>query len=251
MEGYKVWTHDYRSPIQGGDPVWDGVVPCELPVVELDRSAEECAAGWNWCRTPLEAVTVAGLWRDGWPCVLTRIEPAGAVVERDAKCRSEGLRIVERLPIRPVVRDLSAAFGEHAAVMEAAQLEWYEALGRPQHDAEAVERELRAAMEARGLGWSLRQYPTAWAARDAWAVRAARAAWAAWGARNAWAAWGARDAWDAWDAWDALTLRYAALMGWVDHPPDLLTTGIIDAYRHGLATALPTAPETLGWASVD
>jgi hypothetical protein len=65
------------------------------------------------------------------------------------------------------------------------------------------------------------------------------------------AAWDARDAWDAWDARDArdaLIVEYAALQGWTDHDPLLLTTGLRDAYWNGLALAVPTGPNELGWA---
>jgi hypothetical protein len=43
-------------------------------------------------------------------------------------------------------------------------------------------------------------------------------------------------------------VQYAALNGWVDYDPLLLTTGLRDAYRAGLAIAVPTGPDTLGWA---
>ena len=130
-------------------------------------------------------------------------------------------------------------------------------------------------LEHRGLDWHLKRYERAdaawdaWAARAAWdvrdawdasAVRAPSAAWDAWAASAAWDAWAARAAWAtwatlatldaraAWGAWDALTVFYASLMGWVEHPADLLTVGLRDAYEYGLGIALPTGPSELGWA---
>jgi hypothetical protein len=46
-------------------------------------------------------------------------------------------------------------------------------------------------------------------------------------------------------------VEYAALNGWIDHDPLLLTTGLRDAYAAGLGIALPTGPGTLGWAMDD
>jgi hypothetical protein len=116
---------------------------------------------------------------------------------------------------------------------------------------------LGAALKARSLDWQLREFDTekaawaAWDARDAWDAWAAWAAWAARDARAAWDAWAARDAWDArdaWAAWDALTVSFAARSGWITHKHDLLSIGIRDAYRNGLAIAVPTGPNELGWA---
>ena len=36
--GYKIFTADLCSPVQGGEPVWDGTLPFELPKVALDSS---------------------------------------------------------------------------------------------------------------------------------------------------------------------------------------------------------------------
>ena len=45
-------------------------------------------------------------------------------------------------------------------------------------------------------------------------------------------------------------VSYAALAGWVTHPPDLLSRGLRDAYRHGLAVALPVHEHVFGYAMV-
>jgi hypothetical protein len=95
------------------------------------------------------------------------------------------------------------------------QMAWRSALGRLQRDAAAVEAGLRAALDARGLTWSLRRYATARAARDVWA---------------------------------ALTVLYASRIGWISDRADLLTVGLRDAYGAGLGLALPTGTNELGWA---
>ena len=67
MRAYKAFTHDLRSPIQGGEPIWTGELPFSLPRVAVDKGEADCAAGWNACRSPQTAVKIAGLWPNGWP----------------------------------------------------------------------------------------------------------------------------------------------------------------------------------------
>lgn len=241
MIGYKVFTHDLRYPIQGGD-------------------------GWNFFRDGHIALRIAGLWPDGRPSRLFVVEADDAVEE-----------IID---VRPYVERLSDGFdARFRAELIDEQMSWREALGRPYRDESAVEAGLYVALERRGIiQWDLRRYEnvrstrdawSAWSLADPWAARAARDTWDARSAWSAWDAWDARDAgaarstrsawaarsawaeWDSrytWDPWSALTLHYAARMGWVDHPYDLLTVGIRDAYRSGLAIAIPTGPNELGWA---
>jgi len=220
-------------------------LPFELPKVTLDTSDRECAEGWNFCRDIGTAARIAGLWRNGWSRHILVGEPIGQVVERGDKLRAEGLRLVRRASERTIAEHLSAPFGPHAARMGRSQVAWWKAFGSTERDAERIEAGLRAALDARGLGWELRRFEDARAARDAWD------AWDAWDARvarDAWDAWDAWVAWDAWAAWAALTVEYAALMGWTNDDPDLLTTGIRDAYAAGLAVAVPTGENELGWA---
>jgi hypothetical protein len=98
------------------------------------------------------------------------------------------------------------------------QLAWHTALGRPIHDAAAVEEGLREALTARELEWKLKKFSDA---RSAWSARS------------------------------ALTVYYASRRGWVDFPENILSRGLRDAYLHGLAVAIPTGPNELGWAMVD
>jgi hypothetical protein len=55
----------------------------------------------------------------------------------------------------------------------------------------------------------------------------------------------------AWAARDALSIEYASMRGWVQCDSQLLTTGIREAYKHGLALAYPTGPNELGYAMLE
>lgn len=43
--GWKIFTHDFRSPIQEAAPLWNGQEEHWLPKVMLDESTRECGAG--------------------------------------------------------------------------------------------------------------------------------------------------------------------------------------------------------------
>ena len=218
---YKVLTHDLRAPVRGGPPVFDGHLPFTLPTVEVNRGDGDCAAGWNACRRPEDALRIAGLWPNGRPSRLFRVETDSEVVERGDKLRAATWTVVEEITdLRPAIEALSVPFECPGIVDE--QIAWRSALARPMHDPAAIEAGLRAALDARGLStWRLRRFESAGAAWAAWDARDAGAAWAAWDARVAWAAWDARvarvaraagaawaaraagAAWAAWDARDA------------------------------------------------
>lgn len=233
IEGYKVFTHDLRSPIHVGEPVWDGTVPFDLPKVELDESNEECGAGWNFCRSASDALRIAGLWPNGRPSRLFRVETESAI-ERGNKCRSATIRITSEITdFRPAIAELSQPFGDFVSEMISEQLAWREALARPLNDKSAIESGLKEALSARGLDWKLKQFKCSWDARDAW---------------DAWAARAARAAWDAWAARDGLTVFYSSKKEYIDIPANFLTVGIRDAYKNGLLIAIPTEPCELGWA---
>lgn len=230
-EGWKVLTHDYRPPIQGGDALWDGVtLPYTLPVTHLDKSMADCAEGWNYCGSLAAAFKIAGLWRTGWPAVAVRVEASADAIERQTKRRASRLTIVAQATaadIETAIRELSEPFGAFADDMTREQIAWYIALGRPLRDEAAVEVGLAQALKLRGLDWKTRRFDTAWDTWDAW------------------------DAWAARDTWDAMTVRYASLNGWVEYAPGYLSGGLRDAYHNGLAIALPTGPNELGWATVE
>lgn len=272
MTYYKLFTHDRRSPLQGGEPVWDGSYPYELPPVTLDTGLEECAPGWHFVTNLAAGFRIAGLWPTGYPSLVVLAEPGPDCVVRGGKVRASTgtlIRLATSAEILEGIKELSGPFGAHRDVMAAEQIAWREALARPDCDPAAVEAGLHAALEIRGLStWTLRLYPSAWDAWEAWEAREARAAWEAWAARearsaratrDAWEAWEARAAWEAREAWadratwgarEALLTCYAALQEWILVRSDLLTVGIRDAYRAGLAVAVPVAPAVLGWAMV-
>ncbi len=221
---FKTFTHDLRSPIQGGSPLWDGSVPHELPKTHLDSSSSECGAGWNYVDDLAAGFRIAGLWPDGRPSQVLVVEPVGEAVQRGDKHRSEGLTIVRYATqdeINDAVSRLSEPFGAHRERIGDSQLKWRAALSRPESNPERVEEALAEALRVRGLGdWKAERFGDA---RAAWDARAAR---------------------------DALTVEYSALQEWTKHSPDLLTAGVRDAYHHGLDIALPVGPKTLGWVMV-
>jgi hypothetical protein len=280
MEGYKIFTHDLRSPFFIGEPVFeDGKLPYMLPEVEVDKTDTHCGKGWNFCVRSADALRIGGMWPNGYPSRLFRVESIGEVVERGDKCRASELRILEEVTdIGPVIRELSKVFGEvYREDMVREQMLWREALGRPLRDEKVVEAGLRKSLEIRGLDWSLRRFGSvedawaasaamdvsaawyaidawsanaAWNAWDAWNANAAGPAWVAWADWNAWSARCAGPAWSAWSAWGGLPVYYSSKRGWADFDPYMLTEGLRDAYRHGLGIAVPTGEKELGWAMV-
>ena len=220
MTGWKSLTHDFRPPVQGGEPIFTGQYPFTLPTVSLDTSESECGTrgGWHFCRSMADCFRIAGMWRTGQPNALIAVEPIGEVVERGNKCRAASLTLLHHATddeIRTGLLEFSACFGAHQAAMAEEQWLWYQALGRPKRDRVAVIAGLELALEARGLRWTLKEFPTAWASRD---------------------------------ARDALTFQFAARSAWISQHSDILTVGIRDAYRNGLGIAAPIAGNQIGWA---
>jgi hypothetical protein len=289
--GFKVFTHDWRSPLQGGDPIKVKSFPHALPTVKLDTSTAECGPGWNFCGDPATAFRIAGLWPTGRPSRLTVFEASEDAIARGDKRRASSGTILgeaTEAQIEDAIRTLSIPFGEHAEYMAQEQILWRKALARPYRIQKRVEEGLLLALKTRGLeGWKLKIFSDekaardardawdAWAARDARAARAARDArdaWDAWAARDAraardawdaraaraaraaWAARAARDAWDAWaawGAWDALTVSFASRKGWISTADTSLSLGVREAYLNGLEVAVPVASKTLGYAMAE
>jgi len=230
---WKVLTHDWRPPVQGGNAICDGKLPCELPKTHLDTSDAECAAGWNCCATLAQAAKIGGLWPNGRPSLGLLVEPGLDAITRGDKTRASTMQLVRQATAdewRSAITEMSAAFGKHQDTMTTAQLAWHHALERPKYNEGIVRKSLDIAIKTRGLAWKLQSFSSAW---NAWA------AWAAWAARAAW------------DAWAALTVQYASLSGWYTKPAGLLTDGIICAYEHGLAIALPVSKDTLSYAMIE
>lgn len=230
---WKVFTHDFCSPIQGGKPIWDGSVPFVLPAVTLDDSDVGCGAGWNFVDSIASGFQIAGMWPSGRPSSVFLVEPSGDLIQRGGKWRSSGgkiLRLATQIEITQGVEEFSKVFNGFESEMASEQLAWRYALGRPESNEKAAVEGLEKALRKRGLKWTLKKYETA------------RATWAAWATRDAWATWDARD------ARDALTQFFVGAQNWVESPRDFLTAGIRDAYANGLELALPTEKDVLGYA---
>jgi len=179
---YKCFTHDLRPPVRGGDPVWPGTLPHTLPPIAVDESSAACAAGWSACALASDAIRIGGLWPDGRPSRLFRVETEAQVFSRGDKLRASTWNIVEEIRADDAIREMSAkAFAERADVMAAEQLAWRVALARPRRDVAAVEAGLSNALAIRGLDWTLRPFESAWTAWDA----RSRGAWDAMGASAA------------------------------------------------------------------
>lgn len=270
---YKILTHDLRSPLQGGEPIFDGVTfPFQLPKVKLDTGPDECAAGWNCCDSLGSALKIAGLWPNGRPSLGFIVEPSSDAIQRGDKTRSSGMTLVRPLNEEEMaagIRELSQPFGALCDEMVAEQLAWRRALSRPQRDEAAIVNGLKLALKTRGLNWSLLRFDIAVDTRDAWRAWWESNARDAWATRAAWArdardvrdvigvrgalARDARGAWDALardarDARDALIVFSAAREGRTTHDPYRLTLGIRDAYENGLEIAIPVDNSVLGWA---
>src|SRR3990172_7168013 len=128
LKGWKVLTHDYRPPIQGGNPVWDSTLGQTTPKVAVDMSAAGCGAGWNFTTRPETALRIGGLWPDGRPSRLIRVETAGAHVVWGDKCRTEQIvwgREAGPAKVRSAVTALFGPFeAEHRPRMVESTMLW-------------------------------------------------------------------------------------------------------------------------------
>jgi hypothetical protein len=261
--GFKIFTHDWRSPLQGGDPVvTNPVFPFDLPKVTLNPDPLlECGAGWNYCKSIVEAARIASYWPKSYSANIVQVVGSPDAIEVKRKRRSSQLTIVRLCSDQEIHssmwENVQSFGGVHTETLAQEQYYWYIALKRPNINQKLVEDSLQIALRKRGLDWSLKKYPSAQAAwdtrdtRDAWAAWYAWDAWAAWDTWAAWDAWDARAAWyacDAWAPWGALCLKTASLcFNLEQYPSDFLTIGIRDAYLNGLAAVGPTGPKELGF----
>jgi len=246
-EGWKILTHDFRPPIQGGEPLFGGNYPFTTPKVTLDTSEQECGTGggWHFCKDIQTCFKIAGMWRDGWAANISKVLGSEDSIERRDKRRTSSVQLLREATdeeVRTAMFEFSKSFGKHQSAMAAEQFLWFQALKRPNLDIKLVKENLRISLDYRGLqDWKLKEFS------DAWVARVAR------DARDAWVAWDAWDAWDAWVARDAqkgLDVYFASISKWINYPPDLLTKGIRDAHKNGLWLAIPTGPKELGFVMV-
>lgn len=159
MRVYKVFTHDLRSPVVGGEPVWNGQLPHQLPHVSVARS-ETCGTGWAATRSPVNAIHHAGLLPDGRParvfmCYLEGeyCETTDILLPGHAKLRASSLLIDSEVPIEAVVEELAATtWGQYAGNMTHQLLRWMEALKRPLWSETIVGYSLYEALKLQGGG---------------------------------------------------------------------------------------------------
>src|SRR3990167_7326797 len=162
--GWKLLTHDWCSPLQGGPPLVTGPLPVTLPRVALDTGPADCAAGWHYCADIATAWQIAGMWPTGRPARVLAVQAVGEAIERGGKRRAASLTLLREATaaeLTAAFAQRSAPFGIHAASMAAEQQAWHTALSRTGRDAAAVEGGLLSALAARGLPWRLKRSATA------------------------------------------------------------------------------------------
>jgi hypothetical protein len=123
ITAFKCFTARLCPPIRGGDPVWDGTLPHQLPPVAVDDGQDECAAGWNACAEPHTALKIAGLWPDGWGVRLFEVETDSLVITRGDKLRAATWTITRECgaaEVAAAIRALSDGwFGDMAEEIDA------------------------------------------------------------------------------------------------------------------------------------
>ena len=90
--GWKILTHDGRSPLQGGASLLNGRFPVTLPTVALDAGPNECAAGWNYVADIAAGWKIAGMWPTGYPSRVVAVAASPDALERGNKRRASALR---------------------------------------------------------------------------------------------------------------------------------------------------------------
>ena len=63
MTGWKSLTHDFRPPVQGGEPIFTGQYPFTLPTVSLDTFAARSA--WISQHSDILTVGIRDAYRNG------------------------------------------------------------------------------------------------------------------------------------------------------------------------------------------
>src|SRR5882672_8174242 len=97
QRGFKVLTHHFCSPLQGGGPVWDGIaLPHALPMVALDTGDHDCGVGWSYCSSIKDALLIGGLWPAGRPSTVFEVQAGADAIQRGKKRRSSMLKLVRQ-----------------------------------------------------------------------------------------------------------------------------------------------------------
>jgi len=126
MTFYKLFTHNFHSPLQGGPALWDGSCPFSFPTVALDKSHAECgSSGWHFVSDMAAGFRIAGMWPTGRPSAVAIIEPSKDAIERGDKWRASSFtikRLATEIEIAQGIESLSSVFGEHQKEMAAEQL---------------------------------------------------------------------------------------------------------------------------------
>ena len=147
-KGFKILTHDFRPPIQGGDPVFDGHTPFTLPITDCDDSDNRCAKGWNYVADLETGFRIAGLWPNGRPSSCFVVEAENGI-ERGNKRRAAKLHLVRSCAsqeIETAIERLSIVFKPWDTEIAKEQILWREALSRPMYNPVVVENELEKAL---------------------------------------------------------------------------------------------------------
>ncbi len=232
-----------------------------------------------------EALLNDGLWPGGTPSLLHQLSTEDGVTSVDGRARADRWTVSSLLRVNDPLEELSELFVDFESEMFDEQLAWREALKRSGDDPNAVEDALRTMMRARGLNfWKLervgskarlRQTPSDGRAMYTWSTHATAQAWNAWESeadedpvyldalKAGWRLWYRRELWNSdeafaegmddvapevWDAWTGLLVYYASEQGWIELPSESFTTGLREAYAHGLALVKPTEQGVLQWA---
>ena len=119
IQGWKILMPDFRPPLQGGSPIFDGTFPVTTAKIECDTGPAICSHGWNFTKELETGFRIAGFWPTGRPNVAVMVETESAI-ERGDKLRTEQLnllRFATHDEIRAAIQRFSVVFGAHQDAM--------------------------------------------------------------------------------------------------------------------------------------
>lgn len=238
------------------------------------------------CAEPSDALRWGGLWPDGYPSRLVKVQADGELTLDGMRAFAPAFDVIGLVNPADALADFSKVFVDLEEEMYAEQHAWRRALRRDGNDEDRVRELLDLTLHARGLKlWGVQRFASVEQLRTAvdpaafytWGAVHAQAAFEQWrdeavqdpayetSLRSAWTAWYLQDfwddpdiaadpdsnaevRWDVWDAWAALTVYYTVEEGWVELPADVLSRGLREAYGAGLGMAAPVGSGVLGYA---